>query len=152
MANILKVVFKTLTKNDFFRINSAGLALGGGQAYIDFRRSDISVDRWEEFFAGASQRNMRAQGPAWTFELRNLGLATVQPKPVVIYQRRPASISLGSQKLPGNSEDANRLEAWRPDLTGFPSMPGAVAIANDVPDALVANLRIFLLRDDEDRF
>jgi 5-methylcytosine-specific restriction enzyme A len=152
MANVVKVAFKTLTKNDFYRINSGGLEHGGGQAYIDFRRSDIPVEQWEEFFAGASQQTIRAQGPAWTFELRNLGIGTVQPKPVVIYQRRQASISLGSQKLPGMSQDANRLEAWRPDLTGFPGMPAGIGVATDVPDALVANLRVFIIRDDSGRF
>jgi 5-methylcytosine-specific restriction protein A len=152
VANALKVAFKTLTKNDFYRINSGGLEHGGGQAYLDFRRRDVSVEEWEAFFSGASQQSTRAQGPAWTFAVRNLGIGSVQPKPVVIYQRRQASVSLGSQKLPGKSEDANRLEAWRPDLTGFPAMPGNVAIAPDVPDALVADLRVFLVRDDEDRF
>lgn len=152
MASVVSVAFKTLTKNDFFRINSSGLAGGGGQAYIDFRRRDISVLQWEAFFAGASQRTNRAQGPAWEFELHNLGINTVQPVRPIIYQRRAPSISLGSQKLPGKSEDANRLEAWRPDLTGFPAMPAGVQEAADVPDAIIAGLRVFILRDDEDHF
>jgi 5-methylcytosine-specific restriction enzyme A len=152
MAEIIKVAFKALTKNDFFRINSSGLALGGGQAYVDFRRSDTSVEEWEQFFQGASQRTIRAQGPAWTFECRNLQLNSVQPKPLTIYQRRPPTISLGSQKLPGMSLEANRVEAWRPDLTGFPAMPEGIDVAGDVPDDLVEDLRVFIVRDSEDRF
>jgi 5-methylcytosine-specific restriction protein A len=152
VATVLKFAFKALTKNDFFRINSSGLARGGGQAYIDFRRRDISLDQWEAFFAGASDRTIRAQGPAWEFELRNLGLNTVQARHPIIYQRRRPTVSLGSQKLPGKSEDANRLEAWRPDLTGFPTMPAGIQDAPDVPDNIVEKLRVFIIRDDEDRF
>ncbi|MEA2999386.1 MAG: 5-methylcytosine-specific restriction enzyme [Sphingomonadales bacterium] len=151
MAAAVALLFKVLTKNDFFRINSGNIGSGGGQAYLDFRTRDVPVQAWESFFAGSAQRTVRTNGPAWTFPVLNLGTGTLQPTPVTAYQRRGPTVSITSQKLPDNSEDANRILAWRPDLTDFPEMPKSVSVAADVPDQLIDGLRVFLIRDDQNR-
>ena len=46
------IVFRYLTDADFFNINkpSGTEAGGGGQSYIDFPTSVISLDDWRRFF------------------------------------------------------------------------------------------------------
>lgn len=150
MSRALKIVFKELTNTDFARINSAGYSGGGGQAYVDFRKGLISIAEWDSFFDGISTKSIRTHGPAWTFDVMNLGVGSLQPK-ITAYQRRPSTVSITEQKLPGNSKEANRLQAWTPNLTGFPDSKGPIDSAGDVPNGLIDDLRIFLIRDDADQ-
>lgn len=149
MPKVVSMIFKELTNTDFARINASGYVSGGGQAYIDFRKAIIPIADWDAFFQGVAVRSMRTNGPAWTFPVRNLGTNTVQNE-IVVYQRRSSSISIGSQKLPSNSGSGKRLQAWTPELTGFPASPGVISSASDVPHGLLAGLRVFLIRDIDD--
>lgn len=150
MAKALKLVYKELTSADFFWINQPGLELGGGQSYIDFDTSDISSKDWGNFFDGCNKGN-GASGPYWTFSVRNLGVGDVQNN-VKLGQRRATSFSIRSQKLPEHSSGGKRLHAWSPHFGAFPAIPAGLTSADQVPFELIAQLRIFLIRDDADEF
>lgn len=147
MPRAMKIVFKELTPSDFYWINQPGLGGGGGQSYIDFDTSDISLQDWQGFFNGAEE-GAGASGPYWTFSVHNLGANTTQTD-VKLGQRRATSFSIRSQKLPEHSAGGRRLHAWSPHYTDFPALPLQVDSALQVPFALIANLRVFLVRDDE---
>lgn len=151
MPKAVKLVYKTITASDFYYINQPGLERGGGQSYIDFDTSDISVTQWRAFFAGAVPEETAFGGPFWTFSVNNLGTGTTQDN-VKIGQRRNTSVSIRSQKLPEHSREGRRLHAWSPKGTGFPALPPKIESAEKVPPVLIAGLTIFLLRDEEDRF
>lgn len=151
MPKAIKLIYKTITASDFYYINQPGLMRGGGQSYIDFDTSDISVSQWRVFFAGAVPESAAIGGPFWTFSVNNLGTGTNQHD-VKIGQRRNASVSIRSQKLPEHSREGRRLHAWSPEITDFPALPTNVESAEKVPPALIAGLTIFLLRDEKDQF
>src|SRR4051812_46809460 len=102
MARAVRLIFKRLTKTEFARINSGGYAGGGGQAYIDFPLSLVPLASWDDFFGGSAVKSQRAQGPAWTFDVRSLGTGEGQAG-IVVYQRGPSRAVIGSQKLPERS-------------------------------------------------
>jgi len=115
---VKSIVFRKLTDNDFFTINKpAGTEKrGGGQSYIDFSTSIITIADWRDFFKDMPETT-GTNGPKWNFKVKSLG-STKEPQEITIAQRRPASVSIRSQKL--LSKESHRVYAWRSDLTRFP--------------------------------
>ncbi len=116
-----RLVFRKLTDADFFNINKpSGIEeRGGGQSYIDFPTSAVSLSNWGEFFKGVP-KEIGDSGPIWTAPIMSLG--TNQPaQKVTIAQRRPQTVSIRSQKILSSAN--NRVYAWRPEMTGFPKPP-----------------------------
>jgi 5-methylcytosine-specific restriction enzyme A len=116
------VIYRYLSNADFFNIyKPAGAEVGGGgQTYIDFLTRFIPIDDWRAFFQGIAAviEDAGAQGPRWTVPINNIGIpARQRMQQVVIYQRRPASVCVSSQRLQGRG--ANRVIAWNPQF-GFP--------------------------------
>jgi 5-methylcytosine-specific restriction protein A len=121
--SVEQLVFRKLTDADFFNINkpSGVEERGGGQSYIDFNTSVIPIREWRDFFRGQAETR-GTNGPSWNPHILSLGVRAqgiqAPPKEVTIAQRRPASVAIRSQKL--LSRESNRVDAWRPNLTGFP--------------------------------
>ena len=125
MKLVKQVIFRYLTNADFFNINkpSGTEEGGGGQSYIDFPTSEVSLSGWESFLNSIKNIEVeeRAQGSAWKTPIFSLGYSDENfPQSVTIYQRRKNSISIASQKL--NSRESNRILAWHP-ASGFPEPP-----------------------------
>jgi hypothetical protein len=66
------------------------------------------------------------------------------PQKIKIAQRRPTSVSIRSQKL--LSRKSNRVDAWRPNLTGFPR-PANPKIRSHIHD-----LHIYIARLDNGQY
>ena len=103
------LVFRRMTYADFRHINKEGgeEVGGGGQSYIDFPVAKINLDTWFEFL-GENTGNGAGGRPRWDFEINSLGLNL--PITLRIYQRRAASVSIGSQKI--HSRASNRVPSW----------------------------------------
>ena len=148
MQNVRSIIFRYLTAADFFNIYkpSETEVGGGGQSYIDFPVNAVSLDEWSQFFEGADSVTCDtvAQGPSWEFPIDSIGQAADSDQELKIYQRRPQSVCIASQKI--TSRDENRVNAWRPEF-GFPE-PSDPTDRNTVP----ANLLIYLLRTDANEF
>ena len=146
MKKVRFIVFRYITAADYFNINkpSGTEAGGGGQSYIDFPTDSVSVDSWEDFFAGTSgvSRTIRTKGPAWNFKINSTGIAESQN--ITIYQRRAQSITVASQKL--FSRRSNRVKSWHP-TNGFP-MPDNPILRSNLP----GNLAIYILRTIDDEY
>ena len=110
------LVFRRMTYADFRHINKVGgeEVGGGGQSYIDFPVSDIEPQNWNDFL-GVKTGTGAGKRPKWDFTINSFGIAQINN--LKIYQRRPASFSIASQKI--HSRSANRVPAWHPD-NGFP--------------------------------
>ena len=123
MQLVERIVFRKLTDADFFNINkpSGVEERGGGQSYIDISTSAVSLANWRDFFHGIRENNGTC-GPIWKFEVKSLGTQVSGTSPpaqeVKIAQRRVTSVAIRSQKL--LSRASNRIDAWRPNITGFP--------------------------------
>lgn len=117
---------------------------GGGQAYIDFPTALVSLSRWGSFFDGAESVSCSTgkQGPVWEFSLGSIGFETTQD--LKVYQRRPQSICIASQKITSRVE--NRVKSWHP-TNGFPKPEDPIK-RNAVPN----NLVIYILRTMKDEF
>lgn len=138
------LVFRRITPADFFNIyKEPGAEVGGGgQSYIDIDTSRVSISDWHGFFSGI-RPTKKAGGPLWTFKVQSLGAEESQY--LKIGQRRSSSVSIREQKLA--SPISNRVHAWHPDKTGFPSPMGNLASANDIKiAALIKGLVIFIIR------
>jgi 5-methylcytosine-specific restriction protein A len=63
-----QLVFRKLTDADFFNINkpSGVEERGGGQSYIDFNTSAITLINWRDFFRGVHEIQ-GVCGPIWKF-------------------------------------------------------------------------------------
>lgn len=146
MEKIKYLIFRYLTSADYFNIYkpSGTEEKGGGQAYIDFPTSFISVDTWGTFFDGVPSVvcSTAQKGPAWTFPINSIGVGGEQT--VKIYQRRPQSVCIASQRI--TSREENRVKAWHPD-NGFPAPQDATQ-----RDTVPANLVIYLVRTANDEF
>jgi 5-methylcytosine-specific restriction protein A len=124
MTFVKEIIFRNLTDADFFNINKhRGAEVGGGgQAYIDFPTRSISSETWDSFFDEVKNVIIEGvrQGNSWTFPVYSIGIidGNTINQHLKVYQRRPASISITSQKIHSNS--SNRVHAWHPD-NGFPS-------------------------------
>jgi 5-methylcytosine-specific restriction protein A len=116
---VASLVFRHMSYADFFNINKVGGEEqgGGGQSYIDFPTADISLQSWFEFLGANTGWGARDR-PQWDFTINSLGIGSAVN--IRIYQRREASVSIASQKLPENSRSGNRLPVWHP-RNGFPN-------------------------------
>ncbi len=94
MQKVRSLVFRKLTDADFFNINKpAGTEHGGGgQSYIDFTTSSVTISNWRDFFKGVRETK-GTNGPWWKFDVRSLG-TTKGKQRVTIAQRRAASVIL----------------------------------------------------------
>lgn len=141
MISIKAVIFRNLTDADFFNINKPpGMEIaGGGQSYIDFPISSVTKDDWEYFFEGCnditSDVGMHAR-PIWKVPIRSLGFSLADQQTVKIFQRRPASFSIASQKL--NTSKSNRIHSWHPS-NGFPA-PIDTTNRHQCPNGLIIYL------------
>lgn len=110
------IVFRRLTYADFRHINKIGKEEigGGGQSYIDFPTKDISIKTWYKFL-GENTGFGKHDRPQWDFMINSIGLKS--PKNIRIFQRRPASVCIASQKI--HSKESNRVLAWHPS-NSFP--------------------------------
>ncbi len=120
MRPLSSIIYRYLTNADFFNMYKprGSEARGGGQTYVDFPTQDVPLAQWEAFFAGVPGviREERTQGAAWTVPINNVGL-TGGRQMVLIYRRRPQSVSVARQTL--DRPQTNRVEAWHP-RRGFP--------------------------------
>ncbi|GAB4041729.1 HNH endonuclease [Spirosoma gilvum] len=134
---VTSLVFRRVTYADFRHINKVGgeEVGGGGQSYIDFPVQNISLQMWFDFL-GTNTGNA-VQGPFWQFSINSFGLNTNQT--LKIYQRRPASVSIASQKI--HSKRANRINAWHPD-NGFP----------EDYDPAAEHLIVYIVKTNDDQF
>lgn len=139
------IIFRELTDADFFNINKPrGTERGGGgQSYIDISTTAVSLGNWRAFFHGAVKEVAGIDGPAWEPNLRSLGVAR-DPQPVKIAQRRDTTVAIRSQKL--GTRASNRVHAWRPDLTHFPS-PATPSLRGHID-----NLRVYIVRLSNDEY
>lgn len=108
------LIYRKLTPNEFKAItNTINSVNGGSQTYIDFPKGSISDEDFKDFFL--SDGVVNANGFEWTFYVNSLSLGRTQQKEVVS-SRRQSSNSLREQ----NNE--NRIMAWKPENSGFPSV------------------------------
>ena len=138
------LVFRRITSADFFNIYKERGAEegGGGQSYIDIDTSGVSIPDWHNFFSGISP-TAKMGGPLWTFQVHSLGTGSSQT--LKIGQRRSSSVSIREQKL--DSLRSNRVHAWHPAKTGFPSPKGKLSSSADPQiAALIKGLVIFIIR------
>ena len=144
MRFVESIVFRELTNAEFFNINKprGTERRGGGQSYIDFPLSAITIENWKSFFKSIASIN-EPSGPKWTFTINSLG-TTKGNQEVTISQRRPSSVSIRSQKLA--SSQSNRIYAWRPDLTGFPEPPEPQKHSH------IHNLHVYITKLDNDEY
>lgn len=135
-----RIVFRRLTYADFRHINKVGgeEAGGGGQSYIDFPIADIDLNSWYTFLGNHTSTGA-GNRPKWDFTINSLGLNTIEN--IKIYQRRLASISIASQKLPEHSRGGKRIAAWHPN-NSFP--------IDYNPD--VDNLVVYIIKSTDNEF
>ncbi len=132
------LVFRRMTYADFRHINKVGGEEdgGGGQSYIDFPITDISLMTWYAIL-GMHTGTGAGNRPQWDFVINSIGIN--QPQNLRIYQRRPASVSIAAQKI--HSKAANRVPAWHPN-NGFP----------DDYDPDLQNLVIYIVKTTDGQF
>ncbi len=116
MKSVKYIIFRRLTTADFFNINkpTGTEDSGGGQSYIDIPITAVPLEVWKEFFEEISYEDAH-NGPKWDFIINSIGIG--QEQELTISQRRPASVSIRSQKI--TSRESNRVKAWHPH-NGFP--------------------------------
>ena len=139
------LVFRRITPADFFNIYKERGAEegGGGQSYIDVDTSGVSLTDWSDFFVGITPRLMAQSFPQWTFKVQSLSLGLEQS--LKISQRRGTTVSIREQKLA--SRRSNRVHAWHPAKTGFPSPKGKLESSADPQIApLIKGLVVFIIR------
>lgn len=112
------IVFRRMTYADYRHINKVGGEEqgGGGQSYIDFPIANIGLPEWYSFL-GHHTSTGAGNRPKWDFKINSLGLTVNED--IRIYQRRPASVSIASQKLPEHSREGKRIASWHPN-NSFP--------------------------------
>lgn len=146
MRSINSIIYRYLTNADFFNINKPRLTEGGGggQSYIDFPISDVSVLQWRDFFRGVpgSVETTASNRPVWNFPICSVGVSSTSEQKLKIYQRRAASVSVTAQKI--YSHRSNRVAAWHPTY-GFP-FPSNPADRHQLPTGLA----VYLVRANED--
>ena len=132
------LVFRRMTYADFRHINKIGGEEqgGGGQSYIDFPVKEISLPQWY-IFLGEPTSYGAGSRPVWNFIINSLNLEWSQE--LKIYQRRPASVSIASQKI--HSKEANRIYAWHPQ-NGFP----------EDYNAETQNLIVYIIKTSDNQF
>ena len=150
MKNVIELISREITPADFFNINrrpSAGEG-GGSQSYIDVPVGKVSLVTWRSFFEALPPEET-STGPLWTIEIHSVGGLGSQE--VQIGQRRHASVNIRSQRLHTNT--SNRIFAWHPDKSNFPTTPDDAHSANDqrVID-LAKGVHILILKTDQKEY
>lgn len=120
------IVFRRITTDEFYTINqpgsayggSGGRSAGGGQSYIDIPTGHVPLDEWYKII-GTPTGTRTNNRPEWTLDINSMGLDI--ERQITIAQRRNASVMITSQKKDGKS--ANRVPAWHPDYSNFPTYP-----------------------------
>src|SRR5690348_2934721 len=144
MPLVNTIVYRYLTNADFYNMYKphGSEYRGGGQTYVDFPTQDVSVAQWHRFFRGVQgvALETRTQGPSWTAPIQSIGF-NPKNQGVRFYQRRPQSVSIGSQTL--NRPSTNRVDAWHPGR-GFPA-PRNPKDRKQCPSGLA----IYLVRADD---
>jgi len=138
---VVSIVFRRLTYNDFDKINQQGSAYqgqGGGQGYIDFPTRNISIQQWQQILGNPTSYGAQNR-PKWEITVSSLGINDSQD--ILISNRRDASVSITSQKLPENSRGGNRIYSWHPN-NSFP--------IDYNPDS--DNLVVYIIKADDDTF
>lgn len=137
MKEAAQIVFRRITRAEFYNINKlkGSEARGGGQSYIDFPTSTVSLASWRKFFAGAKISAPKS-GPLWQFTVNSIGVG--KPQTAEIGQRAKTRFSIRAQKL--GTAKSNRLFSWHPEYTGFPKP------ADPTKRAGVPNLVIYIIR------
>lgn len=149
MKNAEFLAYRYLTQNEFYHIYKPKSAMvgGGGQTYIDFPTSMVSVDNWRSLLLGSEQstEGEATQGPKWTTRVRSIGQPVDAPIQTATIQVRrtsasghPLSVMVTRQSL--NASGQNRVVAWLPE-SGFPA-PRDNTDAHQRPEGLA----IFLAR------
>jgi hypothetical protein len=145
MPIVTTIIFRYLTNADFFNMYKprGSETGGGGQTYVDFPTSSITLADWEGFFSQipGTIRQEGTQGPAWRVPVRSVGVPD-RLQNVRFYQRRPQSVSVANQTL--DRPQANRIEAWHPRY-GFPE-PANPSDRRQCPPGLV----VFFARADDE--
>ncbi len=139
MDKVACLAFRELTDADFFHINKppGTEKHGGGQSYVDVSTSAVTLANWRELLKGTKEQ-AGIDGPIWRPQLRSLGAGSKGNQEVKIAQRRPASVAIRAQKL--GSRKSNRVYAWRPDLTGFPTPVNPKVMGH------INNLHVYIAR------
>ena len=107
------IIFRKLTATEFKAITNTIQSQGGGsQTYIDFPKGKITDENLQSFFNGTG--TAITNGFEWKFEVSSPSLNGATQS-AVISARRQSSNSLREQN------NANRLEAWKPENSGFPT-------------------------------
>lgn len=139
MQAMSQIIYRYLTGSDYYNMYkpSGSETTGGGQRYVDFPTSAISVSKWRGFLAGVNgvSETEGENGPRWEVPVFNIQVKTGSQSPVevAIYQRRSQSVCIANQHIGGN-----RLPAWQPD-TGFPE-PADPSARETVPASLAVYL------------
>jgi 5-methylcytosine-specific restriction protein A len=133
----VQIIYRRITPADFFNINkpTGATAGGGGQTYIDFPTSRVSLEDWKRFVTPYRATKTRS-GPLWEIQLHSIGLGEHQT--VQVGQRRTNSVNIRQQRI--MSKEANRVYAWDPRLTNFPKPRNPRKPAN------IRNLVVYLVR------
>lgn len=106
------LIFRKLTSTEFKAItNTINSAGGGSQTYIDFPKGKISDVDFQEFFNNSGREV--DNGFEWSFKVSCVDLG--EPQEALISARRAATNSLREQN------NNNRLQAWKPEISGFPT-------------------------------
>lgn len=107
------IIFRTLTSTEFKAITNTIQSQGGGsQTYIDFPKGKVSDENLQSFFNRTG--TVTSNGFEWSFQVSSPSLnGTTQT--AVLSSRRSSSNSLREQN------NANRLEAWKPENSNFPT-------------------------------
>ncbi|MDT8434765.1 MAG: hypothetical protein RQ731_08435 [Anaerosomatales bacterium] len=141
------VAYRYLTDSDFFNIyKPTGTEEGGGgQTYIDFPTSNVSIEQWDEFFRGVIGLETGAMtvGPFWSVPIHSLGVADPEPpQNLRLYQRRKPTVSVAAQNI--NTRAGDRLNAWD-SSEGFPEPIDPASRHEQRPDGLC----VFLVRTED---
>ena len=139
MQEVTQVIYRFLTVSDYYNMYkpSDSETSGGGQKYVDFPTSAISVSKWRSFLSdvpGLSESEGQ-NGPRWQVPVLNASAKTASQAPVEVsvYQRRSATVCIANQHMAGN-----RLPAWHPS-NGFPQ-PNKPEERSPVPSRLAVYL------------
>ncbi len=134
------IVFRRMTYADYRHINKVGGEEqgGGGQSYIDFPIANIDLQEWYAFLGNHTSTGA-GNRPKWDFKINSLGLTINED--IRIYQRRSASVSIASQKLPEHSSGGKRIASWHPDNSFPPDYN---------PDS--DNLVIYIIKTTDEEF
>ena len=106
MDSIKKIVYTNLTDAEFFNINKPRKTegKGGGQGYIDFSTSMISITEWGDFFSNAIEVTETAGAqnrPRWECPIYNIGIdnGMASNQNITIYLVEQIGYKLGILKM-----------------------------------------------------